>query len=445
MTGALTAATASGQLVFLPVLTRLADGPGWRWIGIVIGCSALAVIPIVALFLRNRPEDMGLTAYGAAASEAPAAPSTGSPMRAAFGALSVASRRGTFWLLWGSFMICGLSTTGLVQTHFISAAHEHGISATTAGTYLALIGVFDIVGTVGSGWLTDRFDPRMLLCGYYALRGLSTQVGGALAAWGAGELFARTGTTGRRSSSRASAASSPPPESCASTADRSSGPLSKRQCRQEGSAVWSAAGDDPVDDGVPEACRSPRGRHCMVPLSDVVGVEHATLEAATHPRRQSERVVDSIEHEGEVLDADVDEAERPEDRRHLADEAPVAVHHVAATPAHRLDQRGGCAGKVDGQRALVGIGDHERAAVRDEAGELGDSGDRVVEVLDDAVTANPVERPVTERQLHCVSRDERPAADCGATEHDRRPIDADRSRVGEEVSAGAATDIDDAR
>jgi sugar phosphate permease len=248
--GALTAATASGQLIFLPVLTRLADGPGWRWVGIVIGCSALAVIPIVALFLRDRPEDVGLRAYGAGPDDPPTPAATGSPVRAAFGTLGLASRNTTFWLLWLSFMVCGLSTTGLVQTHFISAAHDHGISATTAGTYLALIGVFDVVGTIGSGWLTDRYDPRALLFGYYLLRGLSLfvldpaltveggslagfmvfygldwvatvpptialcvqvfgrergplvygwvfaghQVGGALAAWGAGELFALSGS-----------------------------------------------------------------------------------------------------------------------------------------------------------------------------------------------------------------------------------------------------------
>ena len=248
--GALTAATASGQLVFLPVLTRLADGPGWRWVGIVIGCSALAVIPVVAVFLRNRPEDVGLTAYGADPGDPPTTASTGSPIAAAFSALRLASTSSAFWLLWGSFLICGLSTTGLVQTHFISAAHDHGISATTAGTYLALIGVFDVVGTITSGLLTDRYDPRALLCGYYLLRGLSLfvldpaltaeggsltgfmmfygldwvatvpptialcvqvfgrergplvygwvfaghQVGGALAAWGAGALFDVSGS-----------------------------------------------------------------------------------------------------------------------------------------------------------------------------------------------------------------------------------------------------------
>jgi len=175
VTGALTAATASGQLVFLPLLTRLADGPGWRWVGVTTGLGALAVIPIVAIFLRDRPEDIGLRAYGAGPDEVPSTFGAGGrgPIANAFDALRQAWTSGAFWLLWGSFMVCGLSTTGLVQTHFISAAHDNGISHTTAGGYLAIIGVFDVIGTVGSGWLTDRFDPRKLLLAYYLLRGLS--------------------------------------------------------------------------------------------------------------------------------------------------------------------------------------------------------------------------------------------------------------------------------
>ena len=175
VTGALTAATASGQLVFLPVLTRLADGPGWRWVGVTTGLCAIGVIPVVAIFLRDRPEDIGLTAFGAGPDDSPATAVTvtRSPVAAAFDSLRLAWTSGAFWLLWGSFLVCGLSTTGLVQTHFISAAHDHGISHTSAGGYLALIGVFDVIGTIGSGWLTDRIDPRKLLLAYYLLRGLS--------------------------------------------------------------------------------------------------------------------------------------------------------------------------------------------------------------------------------------------------------------------------------
>ncbi len=173
--GALTAATASGQLIFLPLLSRLADGVGWRWVGFTVGISSLAVIPLVALFLRDTPESIGLTPYGATDDYTPSAPAM-NPIRAAFEGLDLARRSGAFWLLWGSFFVCGLSTNGLIQVHFISAAGDHGISNPTAAGYLVLIGGFDIVGTIGSGWLTDRRDPRRLLLWYYALRGLSLLV-----------------------------------------------------------------------------------------------------------------------------------------------------------------------------------------------------------------------------------------------------------------------------
>ena len=172
VTGVLTAATASGQLIFLPLLTSLAERHGWRNVSLTVAIATASVIPIVMLFLRDKPEDIGLAPYGAPDDFEPTAVS-GNPIAHAMTALHDARRSGTFWLLWGSFAVCGLSTTGLVQTHFISAAHEHGLSHTQAGTYLALIGGFDVIGTIASGWLTDRHDPRKLLAAYYLLRGLS--------------------------------------------------------------------------------------------------------------------------------------------------------------------------------------------------------------------------------------------------------------------------------
>jgi predicted MFS family arabinose efflux permease len=172
VTGCLTAASASGQLVFLPVLSRLAETVGWRWVSVTIAASALSVVPLVVLFLREHPEDVGQLPYGATAAS-PAATAAGNPIRMAFDGLRDAWRTGAFWLLVGSFWVCGLSTNGLIQTHFITAAGDHGISATQAAGLLALIGVFDVIGTVGSGWLSDRHDPRRLLVIYYALRGLS--------------------------------------------------------------------------------------------------------------------------------------------------------------------------------------------------------------------------------------------------------------------------------
>ena len=143
ITGALTAASASGQLIFLPLLTRLADNHGWRTVGVVIAVCSAAVIPIVFVFLRNSPADIGQLPYGASDDYVAVAPLE-HPIRAAFETLNDACRDQIFWLLWGSFMVCGLSTNGLVQTHFISAAHDHHIDETTAASLLALIGVLDV-------------------------------------------------------------------------------------------------------------------------------------------------------------------------------------------------------------------------------------------------------------------------------------------------------------
>jgi len=170
--GALTAAGATGQLIFLPGLGWLAQSFGWRWSSIAVASAALAVVPVVAVLLRNRPADVGLRAYGA--TEADVAPlTTGSPIANAFRGLRVGVRSRDFWLLGGSFFICGASTNGLIGTHLIPASMDHGMAEVTAASLLAVIGVFDVIGTLASGYLTDRFDSRWLLFFYYGLRGLS--------------------------------------------------------------------------------------------------------------------------------------------------------------------------------------------------------------------------------------------------------------------------------
>ncbi|MEU7823267.1 MFS transporter [Catellatospora sp. NPDC049133] len=177
VTGVLTAGGAAGQLVFLPLLANLVQAYDWRVAALTVAGSALLVVPLVLWLLRDDPADLGITAYGADADTPPAAPvaSTGAARRA-LGALRDAAKTRTFWLLAGGFAICGATTNGLVGTHFIPAAHDHGMPTTTAASLLALVGIFDIVGTIASGWLTDRFDPRWLLGIYYALRGLSLMI-----------------------------------------------------------------------------------------------------------------------------------------------------------------------------------------------------------------------------------------------------------------------------
>ena len=175
VTGVLTAGGATGQLAFLPLLATLTANHGWRAAALTVCLAALAVIPLVYWLLRDHPADVGTTAYGAVDPDPPRVHSTGAARRA-LSALRDASRTGTFWLLAGAFAICGATTNGLIGTHFIPAAHDHGLPQTTAANLLALVGAFDIAGTVASGWLTDRYDSRLLLGMYYALRGLSLLV-----------------------------------------------------------------------------------------------------------------------------------------------------------------------------------------------------------------------------------------------------------------------------
>ncbi len=173
--GILGAAWATGQLIFLPLLAALVDAFGWRAASLAVAGVCLALLPAVAAVLRDRPEDVGLLPYGGAeqqlTTEAPAS------ARAAVGyavtVLRDASRTRAFLLLAGTFFVCGWTTNGIISSHFVPAAHDHGMPATTAAGLLAVVGVFDIVGTIGSGWLTDRVDPRLLLAAYYGLRGLA--------------------------------------------------------------------------------------------------------------------------------------------------------------------------------------------------------------------------------------------------------------------------------
>ncbi|HET7736303.1 MAG TPA: MFS transporter [Nocardioidaceae bacterium] len=173
VTGIFSAASSTGQLVFLPSIAALAAGPGWRWAAGLVAVFALLLVPVVLLVMRDRPSSVGLVPYGADPSYVDPPRSVQSPARLALTTLRDASRRRTFWVLFITFWICGWSTNGLIGTHFIPAAHDHGMPQTTSAMLLALIGVFDIIGTIASGWLTDRVDSRYLLFGYYFFRGLS--------------------------------------------------------------------------------------------------------------------------------------------------------------------------------------------------------------------------------------------------------------------------------
>jgi len=171
--GLLTASTATGQLLFLPLLAWVVSRADWRWVVWIVAGAALVLIPLVALLMPERPADVGLSRYGSGDAEAGVARSTQNPIAAAFHALATAARTRTFWLLFATFFVCGLSTNGLIGTHLIAFCADNGIPEIQAAGMLAMMGVFDIIGTTFSGWLSDRYDNRLLLCIYYALRGLS--------------------------------------------------------------------------------------------------------------------------------------------------------------------------------------------------------------------------------------------------------------------------------
>jgi sugar phosphate permease len=167
VTGALSAASATGQLLFLPLMARVVVAHGWRaatlWIGGFMAVMAVAIW----IVMRDSPESIGLKPYGWKGD----LPKTAvmRPLQA----LRMAAGRAEFWLLAGTFFVCGASTNGLVGTHLIPACHDNGITEIRAAGLLAMMGIFDIAGTTASGWLTDRFSPRLLLCTYYFLRGIS--------------------------------------------------------------------------------------------------------------------------------------------------------------------------------------------------------------------------------------------------------------------------------
>ncbi|HZR41258.1 MAG TPA: MFS transporter, partial [Ktedonobacteraceae bacterium] len=171
--GILTASNAAGQLVFLPLLAWLAVTSGWRASALATAGAALVIIPLVVLLFRERPQQIGLRPYGASPEENETVQEATNPLTAAFSGLLLGLRSTNFWLLAGSFFICGATTNGLINTHLIPAAMDHGIPEVTAASMLALIGVFDLIGTTVSGWLSDRLNNRWLLCWYYGLRGLS--------------------------------------------------------------------------------------------------------------------------------------------------------------------------------------------------------------------------------------------------------------------------------
>jgi len=173
--GMFAASTATGQLIFLPIAAWLIEHLGWRFAVIPIFVACVAVAILATLFMRDHPRDVGLRSYGEPEGTPQEAVAPPAPLNffGPFKVLAEASRNRTFWILAGTFFICGLSTNGLVQTHFISLCGDYGMTAVPAASVLSMMGAFDLFGTTLSGYLSDRYDNRKLLFWYYGLRGLS--------------------------------------------------------------------------------------------------------------------------------------------------------------------------------------------------------------------------------------------------------------------------------
>jgi sugar phosphate permease len=170
--GILTASAATGQLLFLPLLAKITVDAGWRYAVYTAVAVLVLLFAVVVIWMRNHPFDVGAAPYGMSEIVRPAV-FQGNLFLAPLQALRSGLKNKTFWLLAGTFFFCGFSTNGLIGTHLIPACGDHGIPEVTAAGLLALMGLFDLVGTTLSGWLSDRFDSRWLLFWYYGLRGLS--------------------------------------------------------------------------------------------------------------------------------------------------------------------------------------------------------------------------------------------------------------------------------
>ncbi|MEY4451676.1 MAG: hypothetical protein RLZZ380_797 [Actinomycetota bacterium] len=172
VTGIFSAAYATGQLVFLPLITNIVENVGWREGTLVVAVFALAIIPIFWFTYREHPRDVNTFPVGATEQiEEDAKPAI--TVRGNLAVLFAAAKRMPFWVLAGTFFVCGWTTNGLIGSHFIPAAHDHGMPTTLAAGLLAVVGIFDFVGTIASGWLTDRVNPVILLVIYYGLRGVA--------------------------------------------------------------------------------------------------------------------------------------------------------------------------------------------------------------------------------------------------------------------------------
>lgn len=171
--GLLTASAATGQMVFLPLMASMVGSYGWRSVAFLVSAVALLAIPLVWLLLPEGPAAIGQKMVGQTSETADDGRSKRNPLAIALDALRTSVRMPDFWLLFMSFFVCGLSTNGYIGTQFIAMCNDYGINEVKGASILAAMGMLDLVGTTLSGWLSDRYNPRVLLFWYYGLRGLA--------------------------------------------------------------------------------------------------------------------------------------------------------------------------------------------------------------------------------------------------------------------------------
>ena len=171
--GLFAASTSTGTLIFIPGLAAVAEHHGWQPVVMAVATVMALLIPVVFFLLPEWPQDIGEKPFGADEHHPVPPREKTNPIRTAFSALGGGMRHRDFWLLAGTFFVCGFTTNGLIGTHMIAFCADNGMAVTAAGGLLAIMGIFDLVGTTASGWLTDRYDARKLLFWYYGLRGLS--------------------------------------------------------------------------------------------------------------------------------------------------------------------------------------------------------------------------------------------------------------------------------
>jgi MFS family permease len=175
--GILGSASSTGQLIFLPFFMAMIAYSGWRIGSTTLIVLTVVLLPLIFLFMRDDPADVGLQPYGAgqpgAATSGGAASLRGMSAKNATITAREVLGSPTFWLLCGSFFVCGGTANGLIGVHLIPHEIEIGIPQVTAASLVGIMGALNIVGTTFSGWMIDRVQAHKWLALVYALRGMS--------------------------------------------------------------------------------------------------------------------------------------------------------------------------------------------------------------------------------------------------------------------------------